>query len=611
MLKTCFKLKAIQWLTGIFSVLIATSSFGQTSFMFQNLDDFENPGETWAVAGNVQADLNEAGLMTSTKGTGILVNIPTKKNKGKDLYTRESFGDMDLEVEYLVAKGSNSGIYLQGMYEIQILDSWGVAIPRAGDNGGIYERWDESKPDGEKGYQGYAPRQNPSKAPGLWQKLEVSFQAPQFDEQGNKTQNARMISVSLNGVTIHEDVELFGPTRGAMEDQEMAVGPLRIQGDHGAVAFRNLVITPFDSQTPQLKDIGYEVYQGRFENEPDFTQLEPYQSGKQEVLSSNIRTGSGQFLIHYKGILETFKEGDYDLGMLTSGGSGLLRMDGKDVLPMEPGRKSGNVHLTQGNHEFEIVYAKIQDWAAPGLSLTIAGPGLRETELTNINTTFNGPTDPILVDPRERPVLRSFMDLPEQPRITHAVSVGSEDNVHYTYDMDNGNLIQVWRGEFLNATPMWNSRGDGSSRPLGAVTRFGKPSFSIAQLSGPNAPWIADSTGTHFNPKGYKIKSEDHHLAFIYKAFGATVEDDLEILDNGQGIKRTIGIIDDQEGLYLRLAVDGMIEDLGEGLYLIGDKDYYVKIDSSGSAEPMLRNSMGERELLVPVAGKIVYSLLF
>ncbi|MEX0882764.1 MAG: DUF1080 domain-containing protein, partial [Cyclobacteriaceae bacterium] len=230
-------------MTGIFSVLIATSSFGQTSFMFQNLDDFENPGETWAVAGNVQADLNEAGLMTSTKGTGILVNIPTKKNKGKDLYTRESFGDMDLEVEYLVAKGSNSGIYLQGMYEIQILDSWGVAIPRAGDNGGIYERWDESKPDGEKGYQGYAPRQNPSKAPGLWQKLEVSFQAPQFDEQGNKTQNARMFSVSLNGVTIHEDVELFGPTRGAMEDQEMAVGPLRIQGDHGAVAFRNLVIT--------------------------------------------------------------------------------------------------------------------------------------------------------------------------------------------------------------------------------------------------------------------------------------------------------------------------------------------------------------------------------
>ncbi|MEX2512823.1 MAG: DUF1080 domain-containing protein [Cyclobacteriaceae bacterium] len=611
MLKSCFKLKATHGLTGIFTVLIVVGSFGQATYTFQNMDGFEKPGKTWDIAGDVQADLEEAGVLTSTKGTGILVNIPTEKNKGEDLFTTEKFGDMDLEVEYLVAKGSNSGIYLQGMYEIQILDSWGVANPRAGDNGGIYERWDESRPDGEKGYQGYAPRQNSGKAPGLWQKLEISFQSPRFDEQGNKIQNARMISVILNGVTIHENVELFGPTRGAMAEKEMAVGPLRIQGDHGAVAFRNLIITPFDTPSPQLKEIGYEVYQGRFEEEPDFTKLEPFQSGEQEVLSSNIRTGSGPFLIRYQGILETFAEGNHDLELLTSGGSGLLRMDGKDVLPMEMGRKTGTVNLDEGNHEFEILYAKIQDWAAPGLSLSIEGPGLRETQLTNINSTFGRPTDPILVDPKERPVLRSFMDLPELPRVTHAVSVGSEDNVHYTYDMDYGNLIQVWRGEFLNATPMWNSRGDGSSRPLGSVTRFGKPSFTIAKLSDPNGSWIADSTGTHFQPKGYKVQSEDHHLAFIYKAFGATVEDDLEILGNGQGIKRSIGVKNDQEGMFLRLAVDGKIKDLGEGLYLIGDKSYYIKIENSGSGDPILRNSQGERELLVPAAGEIVYSLLF
>jgi hypothetical protein len=80
-----------------------------------------------------------------------------------------------------MATESNSGIYLQGRYEIQLLDTWGATAIRSGSNGGIYERWNESRPNGQKGYMGYAPRQNASRAPGLWQKLKISFQAPRFD----------------------------------------------------------------------------------------------------------------------------------------------------------------------------------------------------------------------------------------------------------------------------------------------------------------------------------------------------------------------------------------------------------------------------------------------
>src|SRR5688572_23585896 len=221
-------------------VLLTMLSYAQTQVSFEDLSFFEKPGPSWKIASNVKADLAKKDFLETTAGHGILVNAIDKKNKGTDLYSKAQYGDMDLEVDYLMATGSNSGIYLQGRYEIQLLDSWNSAsTPRAGDNGGIYERWNESKPDGQKGYEGYAPRQNVSRAPGLWQHLKVSFQAPRFDATGKKIENAKMLRVELNGVIIHEDIELYGPTRGA-RGEEAPHGPLRIQGDHGSIAFRNL-----------------------------------------------------------------------------------------------------------------------------------------------------------------------------------------------------------------------------------------------------------------------------------------------------------------------------------------------------------------------------------
>ena len=75
----------------------------------------------------------------------------------------------------------------------------------------------------------------------VWQEYDIIFRAPRFDDAGNKIANARFERVTHNGIVIHEDVSLRGPTRGGAPG-EVASGPLRLQGDHGPVAYRNIRI---------------------------------------------------------------------------------------------------------------------------------------------------------------------------------------------------------------------------------------------------------------------------------------------------------------------------------------------------------------------------------
>ncbi|MEE2906327.1 MAG: ThuA domain-containing protein [Planctomycetota bacterium] len=157
-----------------------------------------------------------------------------------NLRTAGTFGDVELHVEFMVPEGSNSGVYLQERYEIQILDSWGKPNPQHDDCGGVYQRWDDNRTP--QGYEGRPPRVNASRKPGHWQSYDIIFRAPKFDAEGNKIANARFEKVVHNGIVVHEDVELTGHTRAGRAGPESATGPVMLQGDHGPVAYRNLKI---------------------------------------------------------------------------------------------------------------------------------------------------------------------------------------------------------------------------------------------------------------------------------------------------------------------------------------------------------------------------------
>jgi hypothetical protein len=169
---------------------------------------------------------------------GTMLNGPTGRTA--NFCTGRTFGDVELYLEFMLAKGSNSGVYLQGLYEVQIFDSWGSTDPlTSSDAGAIYHEWIE-----EQGVGGSAPLVNAARRPGEWQSYQIWFRAPRFDGTGKKIEPARFQRVLFNGQLVQKDAVASGPTRAHLSIPEAPQNPLMLQGDHGPVAFRNIYTRP-------------------------------------------------------------------------------------------------------------------------------------------------------------------------------------------------------------------------------------------------------------------------------------------------------------------------------------------------------------------------------
>lgn len=166
----------------------------------------------------------EGGVMTVVPRTG-------------DIMTKETFTDHFLHVEFMTpdmpeatgqAKG-NSGVFLQGRYEIQVLDSYGIEVPGMGDCGAIYNQ--------------FAPLVNACKPPLEWQTYDIIFRAPRFNDAGEMIENVRVTALQ-NGLVILNNVQLPGTTGANLDSDVGEPGPLLLQ-DHGnLMKFRNIWAVP-------------------------------------------------------------------------------------------------------------------------------------------------------------------------------------------------------------------------------------------------------------------------------------------------------------------------------------------------------------------------------
>ncbi|GAB3351134.1 DUF1080 domain-containing protein [Arachidicoccus ginsenosidivorans] len=144
---------------------------------------------------------------------GVLIS----PHSGANLISNEKFGDFKLHVEFKYSKGSNSGVYLRGRYEVQIIDNPATIEPNSHLFGGLY------------GF--LPPSEMPVKGPDQWQSYDITL-------------IGRMLTVVANGKMIICNREIPGITGGALDSDEGAPGPIYFQGDHGPIMFRNITITP-------------------------------------------------------------------------------------------------------------------------------------------------------------------------------------------------------------------------------------------------------------------------------------------------------------------------------------------------------------------------------
>lgn len=195
-------------------------------------------GILWASQAKTPADAKPIKWNVS-KGWKVEDGAQVNETGGVDeLVSSDKYGDGHYHFEFKIPKGSNSGVYLQGRYELQIFDSYGKANKDLtfADCGGLYAGL-------AKGQEGVAPLKNGLLPPGEWNEYDILFHAPKFSG-GKKTENAKFVEVRLNGVVIQKDVVLGGPTQGPMFKDEAAKGPIMLQGDHGAVTYRNTWFRP-------------------------------------------------------------------------------------------------------------------------------------------------------------------------------------------------------------------------------------------------------------------------------------------------------------------------------------------------------------------------------
>ncbi len=144
---------------------------------------------------------------------GVLKNTVKKGEHGTDLLTEKKYRDFTVRFEYLVPDGSNSGFYLRGRHELQILGDAKGGKASKGGNGALYAFKEPDKFASKEG----------------WQNCEATI-------IGNR------VTVTLNGVKIHDNVECARATGGEIDNKVNEPGPILLQGDHGTVSFRNLML---------------------------------------------------------------------------------------------------------------------------------------------------------------------------------------------------------------------------------------------------------------------------------------------------------------------------------------------------------------------------------
>lgn len=562
---------------GSFAILAS----GQTHLPLplDDLSSFEQMGKDWRIVASAQLPHYQSGQFETQKGSGVLVGTATEQ-----LATTWEHADLALELDFMLARKSKATLLLQGHYAIQLSDSWGTTRANTQSCGTV---------------NGHAPRTEACRAPGLWQHLRVVFQAARFDDYGQLTAPARLVSLQLNGQTLQTNLLLDS-------DAGQNRGSLILQG--GPIAVRHIQYARFDARPPYLSQLRYEHYKNK-KDDLEFKNVQAVNSGPTQQLTHEVANTNEKLGLRFTGQLTVARSGQYVFEQHAHGQSS-LRIN--DQLLFQSGNRiqTDTLELKAGTHRIDLRYSKMDAWYANGLGLYLEGPGIRRTALhsaSSLPPNFQA-ADPIHLDFEATPILlRSFVDIqtandtmPE--RISHAISVGLPEHLAYSYDLETGALLQVWKNAFLDVTPMWHDRGDGSSRPLGSPMVLSKTS-----------PVFSDANDWAYRTTGYLLDEVDAIPTFQYSHYGKDIEDRIAATADGNGIARTISWKGNSSlPVQYRLAEAKDIQALSDGLYRINNA-YYLQLPPKLKPKPALTKQGTQQRLSFPLTdtGSLSYQIIW
>lgn len=229
-----------------FPVIGHSQVSNDSAVLINDLSAFSNPEKTWSTVRDVI--VNPVGTASFKKTAGSEILLADAAKTETYLTTQTSFGDIEMEFDFLVGRGTVSAVLLQGRYRLNLSDSWAQLTPSSKNMGGIGQQNIQDF----SGFSGSLPLMNVAKAPGLWQHVKLRFRSPQF-LNGAKTTNAVFEEVYINGCLVQQNVELQGPSAGATLTTEAASAPVVFYAGNGIFALKNLFIRklPAANDRPQ------------------------------------------------------------------------------------------------------------------------------------------------------------------------------------------------------------------------------------------------------------------------------------------------------------------------------------------------------------------------
>ena len=558
--------------------LAVTAQTGKGNYSLvplKDLSSFENSGSNWAVKGNVSIHPTKTEAAKTQNGEGVLIGTA-----GAAISTKVKAQDLRMYAEFMLSPGAEGNIVLPGGQRLRLADT-------------------KSKESSAmtSGFIGQFPTQNAAKAPGLWQSVELAYDA----SVATVKNSARLNSLKLNDVIILESVYL--PLSKSITEAQS----LGLEVTKGTIAFRNIGYQLLNDRKPlTLANLTYKLYSDKWDAK-EYSKLE--KEDKTAALTQEVTNGMREFHLVYEGEMNAEEDGDYVFTTIYSGPIFTLDIDGKTVVTSGESTSqeshSGSVNLTKGTHRFKIHYSRFP-WRQPALGLRVQKPGIRQYDLHILSSLPEPEPKPYIgVTPELRPeMVRSFILLPgEKYKRTHCLSVGSPTGWSYTMDLNRGALLQAWRGQFANVTEMWYERGEPQLlEPAGLKVPVSGKS-SIAVLENEKSVW-PDSANVKY--QGYSLDPQGFP-SIRYAVASATVSD--HITSSTDAINRTIEVKGNPSGsLYSLLASGKNIQLVEKGLYQV-DNRYYIQIDKK--AKVVLRTSGDNQELLLPVSGSASYSMFW